>query len=332
MRISKKRVSNIDKYLTGFDANENIVIIIDDIERLANKLVLIGFDASLPLGEKVLPSVVGSISEYNANGRYEQLRDLPKETFYVSQTRDVKDWHGNYHLVSMDIPYKRYQTHFIEAPSQELSILNDRENNKIIASDKILFTNANKPLIKHTINLFLELFGECNIVDEEFFSRQRTPIRRVAWNILPQGEMPWERLKVPLMELLDKTDVESKEDSLNRFEFINSFSPDFVATGNGGFNDYVVFGFTSKSLYVLENSFAGNATYIFRNDWETLSQLTKAEILQENLQEHRFIHRKNWKRSVREILEYGSINHTKNKCFPTYPLRKPNLIKKYAKK
>ena len=115
--------------------------------------------------------------------------------------------------------------------------------------------------------------------------------------------MPWEQLKEPLMDLLDKTAVESREDSLNRFEFINSFSPDFVATGNGGFNDYVVFGFTDKNLYVLENSFAGNATYIFSSDWQTLSQLTKAEILEENLQEFRLIHKKNWKRSVREILQ-----------------------------
>lgn len=303
MRVIKKRINNISKYLTGFEANENIVIVVDDIERFGNKLVSLGFDSSLPLGEKILPSVVGSVSEYNANGLYEKLRDLPKETFYVSQTRDVKDWHGNYHSVSMDIPYKRYQTQFVEAPSQELSILKDRDNNKIIASDKIAYTEDNKPLIKHTINLFLEVFGECNIVDEEFFSRQRTPIKRVTWNILPQGKMPWEQLREPLIELLEKTDVESKEDSLNRFEFINSFSPDFVATGNGGFNDYVVFGFTNSDLYVLENSFAGNATYIFRNDWETLSQLTKAEILQENLQEHRLIHRKNWKRSIREILQ-----------------------------
>lgn len=303
MRINKKRIQNVDRYLIGFEANENIVIIVDDLERFSNRLASIGFDASLPLGEKVLPSVVGTISEYNANGRYEQLRELPKEVFYVTQVREIKDWHGNYHTVFPSIQYKRFQTQFIEAPSQELSILKDTENNKIIASEKIEYTDENKLLIKHTVNLFLELFGECNIVDEEFFSRQRTPIKRVSWNILPQGQMPWERMKESLSDLLDKTGVESKEDSLKRFEFINSFSPDFVATGNGGFNDYVVFGFKERNLYVLENSFAGNATYVFNNDWETLSQLTKAEILQENLQVHRLIHRKNWKRSIREILQ-----------------------------
>jgi len=300
MYIAKSRIQNIDRYLVGFEENENLYIVLNDIDRFETKLFLMGFSSPLIAGEKVLPSVFGSVSRYNANGRYEKLRDLPKEIFYVSQTREVKDWHGNTHMTFPSMRYSRYQEQFIDAPSQELSILLDEDNAKIISSDKFKFQDVNKDLIKHTINLFLELFGECNIVDEEGLSRQRTPIKRVSWNILPQGIMPWERLREPLLELLDKTAIESKEDSLNRFEFINSFSPDFVATGNGGFNDYVVFGFTEKNLYVLENSFAGNATYIFNNDWETLSQLTKAEILVENLQEDRIIHRRNWKRDIRK--------------------------------
>ena len=114
--------------------------------------------------------------------------------------------------------------------------------------------------------------------------------------------MPWSRLKKSLVELLNQASIENKEDSLKRFEYINGFSPDFVATGNGGFNDYVVFGFTDRNLYVLENSYAGNATYIFNKDWEILSQLSKAEILSEKLQEHRLIHRRNWRRNIGDIL------------------------------
>jgi hypothetical protein len=63
-----------------------------------------------------------------------------------------------------------------------------------------------------------------------------------------------------------------------------------------------VFGFTDRSLYVLENSFAGNATYIFDKNWEELSQLTKAEILAEKLQKYRLIHRIHWRRNIGDIL------------------------------
>jgi len=302
MIITKSRIQNVDKYLNGFDEDENLYVVLNDIDRFKNRLILMGFSSSLPSGEKVLPSAFGSVSNYNANGKYEKLRDLPKESFFIEQQREWKDWNDNSHSGVVEMEYKRFKQQFIDAPSQELTILLNDENNKVISSDNIIVNDENKDLIKHTINLFLELFGECNIVDDEFLSRQQTPIKRVNWTMLPQGIMPWESLKVPLLDLIDKTNIESKEDTLNRFEYINSFSPDFVATGNGGFNDYVVFGFTSRNLYVLENSFAGNATYIFNSDWEVLSQLSKAEILAENLQEHRLIHKRNWKQNIRNII------------------------------
>jgi hypothetical protein len=302
MRIHKKRIRNVDRQLADFKENENVVIMLDDLEHHKDMLIKIGFTNALNIGEKILPAVLGAISDYNTNGQYEILKDLPKEVFYIHRTVDIKDWHGNYHSVSQSVGYKRYKRRFIEAPSQDLSIVVDNDKSKIIASNTIQINEENKPLIKHTINLFLELFGECILVDDELFSRQKTPIKRVSWNILPKGEIPWSRLKESLVTLLNQTMIDNKEDSLKRFEYINGFSPDFVATGNGGFNDYVVFGFTDRNLYVLENSYAGNATYIFNKDWETLSQLSKAEILSEKLQEYRLIHRKNWRRNIGDIL------------------------------
>lgn len=302
MFVNKLRVQNIDRYLNGFRVGDKLQVILTDIECFKDKLIEIGFNNPIRVGERILPAVCGSITNYNANGRYEILRDLPKEKFYVSQTREIKDWHGDYHSVSVDMEYKRFQREFLNAPSEELTIIQDNNGGNIVASNQVEVNEENKSLIQHIVNLFLELFGECYIVDEELFSRVKTKINRVNWRILPRGEMPWERLKVSLLSLLHKTNIESKEDALNRFEYINNFSPDFVATGNGGFNDYVVFGFKEKNLYVMENSFAGNATYIFKNEWEIISQLTKAEILKESLQEHRLIHRKYWTRDIRNIL------------------------------
>ena len=44
-----------------------------------------------------------------------------------------------------------------------------------------------------------------------------------------------------------------------------------------------------------------NATYIFDDDWEELSQLTKAEILDNNYQKDRIIHRKNWYKDIKKL-------------------------------
>jgi len=305
MRVSQSKIQNVDKFLSEFKENENLYVILDNIDSFKDRLIQIGFSHSLPLGEKILPSsLCGIVSDFNANGKYEKLKDLPKETYYKTQSATIKAYGKHDVYITKQQPYKKYRVGLVEvAPSSELSILKDDNNEKIISSDILTLNENNKKVIKHIINLFLELFGECQIVDDEFLSRQKTKIKKVKWNILPQGIMPWVSLKKSLVDLLDKTEVKNKEDTLRRFEYLNSFSPDFLATGNGGFNDYVVFGFKDKNLYILENSFAGNATYIFSSDWETLSQLSKAEILAENLQEHRLIHRKHWRHSIKKILK-----------------------------
>lgn len=305
MRVSQSKIQNVDKFLSEFKEGENLYVILDNIDSFKDRIIQIGFSYSLPLGEKILPSsLCGIVSNFNANGKYEKLKDLPKETYYKTQSAAIKAYGKHDVYITKQQPYKKYRVGLVEvAPSSELSILKDDNNEKIISSDMLTLNEDNKKVIKHIINLFLELFGECQIVDDEFLSRQKTKIKKVKWNILPQGIMPWVNLKKSLVELLDKTEVENKEDTLRRFEYLNSFSPDFLATGNGGFNDYVVFGFKDKNLYILENSFAGNATYIFSSDWKTLSQLSKAEILAENLQEYRLIHRKHWRHSIKQILK-----------------------------
>lgn len=46
----------------------------------------------------------------------------------------------------------------------------------------------------------------------------------------------------------------------------------------------------------------GNATYIFENDWEQFSRLTKAEIIQNNLEKGRIEHRSGWENEINKIL------------------------------
>lgn len=302
MIITKKRIRKIDGYLPNFREGESARIILRDIDRFQSRLISLGFDQELTVGSSVLPTVVGPVTEYNANGREEKLIDEPMETFSVLQTRTIYDWHRNSHLVTINRDYKRYRIRFLNAPSQELTILATNDGHKVLSSEAIVVNDENKPIILHIINVFLEISEECEVVGEDFLSRQQTPIRKLNWHILPQGQMPWTSMREPLTELLTKTNVENKEDALNRFEFMNNFCPDFVAIGNGAFNDYVVFGFQDRNIYVLENSKPGNATYIFNNDWQTLSQLTKAEILAEQLQEDRIIHTRRWKQIMRAKL------------------------------
>lgn len=300
---NKKSIRNVDNFLKGFKAGDIVQIVLTDIDSFRNKLILMGFTSNLAIEESILPPIYGSVSDFNANGRYEPRKDLPKETYYVTQTATIKAYGKHDVLIIKQQPYQKYKVELVEeAPNLELFILTDNNNNKIISTKEFIYNQDSKKLIKHSINLFLELFGECNIVDDEFLTRVRTKLNRLNWNIFPQGEIIWEKAKIKIVELLEKTNIQNKEDTIDRFEYMSRFNPDFMAIGNGGFNDYVVFGFNDKNLYVLENSFAGNATYIFNDDWKIISQLTKAEILKENLQAYRLIHKKNWKRQIKNIL------------------------------
>ena len=90
---------------------------------------------------------------------------------------------------------------------------------------------------------------------------------------------------------------------LRNCESIYARNPDFVAYGRSGFRGYAVFGFTSRNLYILESAVPNNATYVLQNDWESISQLSKAEILSQELHRARIIHSTNWQKNFDEIME-----------------------------
>ena len=50
------------------------------------------------------------------------------------------------------------------------------------------------------------------------------------------------------------------------------------------------------------DSAVDHETYVFGEDWEQLSQMTKAEILTNELQRDRVIHREGWDGRIRDIL------------------------------
>ena len=82
---------------------------------------------------------------------------------------------------------------------------------------------------------------------------------------------------------------------------ISSYNPEFVAIGEGGFNGYLIYGFKDKDFVILESNELGNATYILDNDWEQISKLTKAQILNSNLEKDRYIHTSKWKEKISSL-------------------------------
>ena len=131
----------------------------------------------------------------------------------------------------------------------------------------------------------------------------KAPILKLNWRLLPAGQRPFQILRRELENVFSSIKGGNRSFTEHRLEIINAYKPDFAAVGQGGFYGYVVLGFTKKDIYVLESLLYGNATYVFGENWESLSKKTKAEILDKNLQKDRLIHHKAWDKEILTVLK-----------------------------
>ncbi|WP_315980950.1 hypothetical protein [Aliamphritea spongicola] len=183
-----------------------------------------------------------------------------------------------------------------------MNIATNSNSEKFIISDPVEFTSENDDLLVHIINLFLEIFGHCEIRSENLDSIIRAPLRKLNWDVLPPGKKPWGELKPLVREATGNLSDGNKVVIDKRLESINVHEPDFVAVGRAGFSGYLIFGFPEKNLYILESTQTNNATYVIENNWEVLSGLTKAEILENNLHKERVFHRESWFNEINRVL------------------------------
>lgn len=298
MKIIKRRVISINDYTRQFKSGELIHVACRLSEFESSELVNLGFSSSLSVGETILPRVVGPVSNFNTNGGEIVHKDQPKEKKYFSSW--IKDWHGYYHEV--DIPRMCYPRTEIDAPTIEISIVEIREE-KFIVSHGIVNLECNHEQIKLVINLFLELFGQCELFDEKFEPLIRdVPVKRVNWQVLPEGEYPWQKLASLAGGSGNPKDMDGHSE-MYRITTVLKYAPDLLVYGNGGFYGYLVFVFKNKNLVVMENIKYGNATYIFDRDWESISQLSKGEIIHQNLMKYRLPHGKRWKNQISKVLK-----------------------------
>jgi hypothetical protein len=308
--IRQKRVRKLETHLANISSGTTLVFGLSDISNYKIRLLELGFSASCIVGESVLPKISGRISHFNANGKEKIRRDLPKETVYHMREHTYKEWHGNEQVEQtkpIDMPYERYPRDFIPPPSVEVALLQSTDCVALV-TEKIVYDPSNTDRIIHTINLLLELFGECHILDEAFSQLTFPALNRLNWQILPPGEYPWERLEETLRPIAEQAKNSVQRAFLEiRLKIISEYQPDKIVTGKAGYLGYIVFGFTKANLYIFENANYGNATYVFGEDWEELSRKTKGEIINSDSHIKRFVHTTKWTDEIRIFLNEYKI-------------------------
>lgn len=308
MIITGRRKRKLDKHLQALAEGTKVIPGLAINDPIRDTLLKIGFTKELNEGETVLPpSDFGPICRFNADGKYIIHKNQPMETAYRQVEWTWEQWAGYWgtetHSKIVDVPYKRYPRTLVPPPSIELSITENAEGQKyVVAPEHEVSFQAPGSLI-HSINVFLEIFGYCEILSEDLEGYLIKNFKRLNWRILPPGKWPWNKVEKELEPLVKMTSKQNQIVIKYRLQTITAFSPEFVAIGQAGFSGYLIFGFSKKNLYVLESLYSGNATYVFEEKWEELSKLTKAEILQGNLQKDRIIHREHWKYHIDKLMK-----------------------------
>lgn len=306
MIIKKKRINRLT-CLEWLEEGQEVVMALRDAMRFKEKLLELGFTDKFEEGERILPRIVNPTTARNAEKFYIPDKTQPKEQYYQTLWWIRHEWagRGETREVSeyVDIPRERYPQIEYTPYSIELVLKYDDSGNLMVITDLIEYKPRNHKLILNTINIFLTSFEECEILTRELDALTPAKTIYLNWEVLPQGERPWSKMEEDLEKISEGKSKTNRKMMFDKCEYINGFKPDFRAYGKSGFRGYVIFGFKKKSLYVLESVYSNNATYVFADDWQELSKLTKAQILNGGLQDARLIHKENWREDVKKLLE-----------------------------
>lgn len=236
MEIFKKRIRNLETNLRGIASGETVVVAFPADRAKPNRLIQLGFTAGIEPGETVLPTVIGPVTRYNAEGRYIIHRDQPKETCYRQVEWSWTERHGQDTVERTDVkdvPYQRYPRTPVPPPAIELTIA-ERDGSKLIVTPEFEVDYGNPDRLRDAINVVLEAFGSCQILRQDLEPVTVVANRSLNWEILPQGRMPWEQLKPALESILSTQTKGNLPVVEHRLETVNRHSPDFVAVGRGG--------------------------------------------------------------------------------------------------
>ena len=292
MIIRKKRINKVNKYMTEIKT-DNVYVVVRSSKENKEKLLSQKVCKNIENLHSFVPRAIGPATAFNADGKVEANKSLPKEARSFEHDYHIVDWHGNDHYGTCYQTRMCYQMDVIVPPCEEIIL-----DNWAIRSN--LLAVKNKDRIKHVANMFLEIFGECEILEEGNKNFSSQIVKSIPWQILPPGKFLWEKTGVQLGSLQSKQ--KNNRTITRNFEVFKNFEPTFVAIGADSFAGYIVFAFEKLNLYFFESSEADNATYVFQGNWKEASKLTKRDIILGNLCYRRIIHNNKWKDQIAKLM------------------------------
>lgn len=296
----RSRIRNAEPYLVLIQQGESFHVVFDVTNESDERLKQIGF-LNLEDGECVLPRALGSVTRRNSDGYDIVFKNRAKERYLTYHM--IPGWNNTYHEATW--VRWRYPREHKAGYEMELMLL-VKDGKRYVVSPELVNESTEAERNKHALNLFLELFGGFEFMNQNMESVfQQMTVKRVNWTLLPIGDYPFERIE---REILSHAGSITKRVFRHTDSIIRQYNPEQCVVGNGGFRNYVAFLFPERNLTVLECFEPGNATYVFDKDWEELSRKTKAQILGDDLALARIIHKDSWEAEIRQLFNTHQPN------------------------
>ena len=294
MLIRQKRIRNITKYLWLLKQSKKFYISLN-IDNETKKRLKEMWITEIKEWLQFLPSIVWSITSYNAEWRVEIDKSKPMETHYseIEWTRHEWIWRWKTRGIT-DIryrPYKKYPRKEILPPGMELTI---SSNNRLVSPLFEFDSNKSEDIIL-AINIFLEMFWEAEIISESLVPLLNTSkCVRMNWIFIRS----WRKeFREQINRVVAKKSTQQKHVINYRLDIIEKYWLVPKGVWSCGFSWYIALQSANKKLTIFENLNYGNAIYICDWDWAEFSKKSKTEILNEKLHVDKIPHNK-WRQTA----------------------------------
>lgn len=261
---------------------------------------------TVPAGSVVPDASVGPFSDRNVNGREIRHTDQPKvpKDIYLGERPNWGDWSkGSFSLWQTRMVYPRS----LEPPRGIAISVSDQGQLESGGCWQLVF-RLEQPLVRteatfdedllFMLNLAREVLGCFDVYASDVNPADVLAARQLQWEIFPPGQRDF---RAELERRLSRASEPDRARLLGRADIITSLNPVQYAIGSG-FNSNYYGAIFDDDLVVFENLDYGNATYVLREDWETLSQLSRTELLASDSDFDRLIHDGTWEERLRELI------------------------------
>ena len=264
---------------------------------------LSAINGQINAGEPVLlPRTRGLFAARNLDGWAEKRKDLSKELREVSNW--APDWNGSgHHLVSRTIEAWPLQYHRARLNAISTTVLEQLRDGALIRFrvDQPLSRDSDTFAIdlKFNMRLLREAVGAANVYDADLSDEEFAKIQMVDWELLEPGST--DRV---LSKLATRRGVSAERMHVagERLRTLDWLGHDGFIVGTGRFSNYFGAKFGQR-LVALENLEYGNALYVFEENWEGLSKLSRTELIRRrDPQVHRIPHLPGWQSAIRKLL------------------------------